>query len=67
MIVNKVPQLLKQKGITMITLSRKAGISKTAVIKIYHNRTTQISMKVLNRICEYFECDVNDVFEYIKD
>jgi len=46
-------------------LIEKVGISAMTLAKFAKNE--YVSMDVLNRICEYFECRIEDVIEYVKD
>ena len=46
-------------------LIKVLGISPNTLAKFAKNE--YVSMDVLNRICEYFECRIEDVIEHVKD
>lgn len=56
-------KLLIDKDMTKKQLSEKTGISKSTVDKM--GRSALVSLDVVDRICNYFDCRVEDVFEHI--
>ncbi|WP_315449826.1 helix-turn-helix transcriptional regulator [uncultured Treponema sp.] len=57
--------LLVQRNMQKMDLIKVLGISPNTLAKFAKNE--YVSMDVLNRICEYFECRIEDVIEYVKD
>lgn len=45
-------------------LIEKIGISSTTIAKM--GRGEKVSLDVLERICEYFECNIGDVISFEK-
>lgn len=41
------------------------GISKSTLDKM--GRSEQVSMSVIDRICTYFDSDISNIIEYIKN
>lgn len=53
--------LLDQKGISQNQMAKDTGISTSTLRNLNHNRTTRISFDVLETICQYLDCGVEDV------
>lgn len=41
-------------------ISRATGISRNTLTAIYRNRSKYISFEVLDKLCNYFECEIGD-------
>lgn len=57
-------KLLIDKDMTKKELMKKTGISKSTVDKMGRGET--ISLDIIDRICNYFECPIEDVIEHIR-
>lgn len=58
-------KLLIDKDMTKKKLMQATGISKSTMDRM--GRGEPISMNIINRICNYFECDVGTVIEHIAE
>ncbi len=58
-------KLLIDKEMTKKQLMDETGISKSTVDKM--GRSEQVSMDIIDRICSYFDCKINDIVEYIPE
>lgn len=54
-------QILDEKGISQNKLSKDTGISISTLRNLNHNRTTRISFEILEKICLYLDCGVEDI------
>lgn len=62
---NPLWKLLIDKGITREEMRKALKISPSTMAKM--SRGENVSMDVLNRICQYFGVQLNDVVEHIKE
>lgn len=67
MISNKFAELLKKKEIRITKISSDTGLSRTTLTNLYYQRNIQISFDVLDRLCTYLECSIDDILEYIPE
>lgn len=44
-----------------------AGLSRTTLTNLYYRRAQGITFETLNKLCEYLDCEVGDLFEYKPD
>lgn len=56
-------KLLIDRDMTKKELMRVTGISKSTMDKM--GRGEQVSMDIIDRICNYFDCSVENVIEHI--
>ncbi|MDO5112615.1 MAG: helix-turn-helix transcriptional regulator [Clostridia bacterium] len=56
-------KLLIDRDMTKKQLMQATGIAKSTMDKMA--RGEQVSMDIIDRICTYFECDVESVIEHI--
>lgn len=66
MINNKFSALLGERLIKITEISDRTGISRTTLTNLYYKRSKFISFDVLNKLCEFFDCSVEDIIEFKK-
>lgn len=54
-------EILEGKGISQNQMAKDTGISASTLRNLNHNRTTRISFEILEKICIYLDCGVEDV------
>lgn len=54
-------QLIDNKGLTQNQIAKDTGISVSTLRNLNHNRTTRISFEVLEKLCLYLDCGVEDI------
>lgn len=42
-----------------------SGISKTTLHKIYNDQSSRIDFDTIDKLCEFLEVEVGDIFEYV--
>lgn len=58
---------MAQNYVNITQLSKAIGISRNTLTSIYYEKTTQINIKTLTSLCNYFECTPNDLIVIMKD
>lgn len=66
-LVNKFSAQLGARRLKITNVARATGISRTTLTNLYYDRNTTISLETLDKLCDYFNCSVNDLFEYRKE
>ena len=67
MIVNRLPLLLAENRLKVADAVRETGISKTTLHKIYNDQSTRIDFDTIDKLCEYLDVKVGDIFEYVPN
>ena len=57
--------MLIKKKLKRIDLVRKAGISSHALASM--GKDEKVTMDVLEKICKYLDCRIEDILEYVPD
>lgn len=58
-------KLLIDRDMTKKQLMQVTGISKSTMDKM--GRGEQVSMDIIDRICNYFNCDIEDIIVHISE
>lgn len=61
---NKFSALLGARRIKISEVSKATGISRTTLTNLYYDRTCNITLEVVDKLCRYLGCQVSDLFEY---
>jgi putative transcriptional regulator len=57
--------LMGQKKIKSINqLSQLTGISRPTLTRIYNDESDRIELLTIQKLCEFFECEVGDLFYF---
>ncbi len=60
-------RLMGERKLKIADLSRDTGINRGTVTRLYHETAERVDLAVMNALCVYFDCRVEDLFEYIPD
>ena len=52
----------KDSRLTQRELSRQTGLSGTAISRLHNNEFDRVDTGTVNTLCEYFNCEVGDLF-----
>ena len=61
---DKLWDLAYKNKLNKTSFRDKVGITNSTLSRLSKNET--VSMEVLARICDYFDCEINDIVEYKK-
>lgn len=67
MIICKLKQLRTQTGISQRELSNKTFIRYPTISEMERGLPKTYSVDNLNRLCEFFNCNIQDIIEYVPD
>ena len=67
MISNNFSRLLGERLLKISKVSQETGISRTTLTNLYYRRSSAISFDVLDKLCSYLDCEINDIIEYKND
>ncbi len=67
MVIFKLRELLKNNKMSRYKLRQYTGFTYTRVNDYYFGRVKDIKVSEINKLCELFDCKINDLVEYKKD
>ena len=56
-----------EKKIKISDVSAATGINRGTLTRLYYEETERIEIGTLDKLCDYFDCGIQDIFEYIKE
>jgi len=62
---NPLWKLLIDRGMKKTDLVEKIGISRSTLAKMGKNE--YVAMEILDRICKFFNCELSDIVEHVKN
>lgn len=63
----KLEKLLTNRGISINKLMRDTNTDFKVIKRLMTGDITRIDTTVLARLCDYLECTITDIIEYIKE
>ncbi len=60
-------KLLGEKKLKLSDLSRETGINRGTLTRLYHETAERVDLSIIGELCDYLECNVGDLFEYVKE
>jgi putative transcriptional regulator len=67
MIVNRVGEIARKRGITKITeLAERAGLAYNTAHALFTGRTTRIDYETLDRLCQTLCAQPGDLFVHVR-
>ncbi len=57
-------RLMGEKKMKVIDVARETGLHRNTITLLYKETATRVDFETVNKLCELFECQVADLFEY---
>lgn len=58
-------KMLIDKNMTKEDMRKELGLSPATVAKM--GKGENVSLDVIDRICNYFNCEINEIIEHVKE
>ena len=67
MIKNHLSKLMGEKRYTIVEVSKLTGMSTSTISNLYNEKVKRLDFDTLEKLCQLFNCKVQDIIEYIPD
>lgn len=64
MLINRLPELLEQREISIRQLSRDTGVTYTTIWALYHGQRRSVQLEVLDAVCEVLRVQPGEIYRY---
>lgn len=64
--VFKLEQMLSSRGISINKLMRDTNTDFKVIKRIMNGDVLRVDISVLARLCDYLECNIADIFDYVR-
>ncbi len=59
--------LMGREKLRIADVSRRTGLNRSTITALYNETTTRVDLPAVEQLCRLFNCQVGDLFEYVKD
>jgi len=67
MIKCHLSRIMGERKLKISDVAKDTNINRGTITRLYHETYTRIEKDVVDTLCEYFDCEVGDLFEYLPD
>ena len=67
MITIKLYELIWKHKVKGYEVAEATNLSKATISKLVKGEDIDVKLSTINKLCNYFECDISDLIEYTKD
>ncbi|MDR1167909.1 MAG: helix-turn-helix transcriptional regulator [Heliobacteriaceae bacterium] len=67
MIKVKLRELMWDRGVSSVRLSEETGIDPSTISAVIHNKRRNVGLKIIDKLCVFFNCGVSDLLEFYKE
>lgn len=67
MIKNHLSKIMGEKRMTITEVAKTTGMSNTTISNLYNEKVKRLDFDTLEKLCELFNCEVQDIIEYIPN
>lgn len=64
---SKLSILMGEKRYRIQDVHEKTGLARTTISNLYHDKMERIDYETLSKLCELFECSVDEILEYYNE
>ena len=63
----KLRNLLQEKNISINKLMRDTDTDYKVIRRLMNGESTKLDIYIISRFCNYLDCEVKDIIEYVKE
>ena len=63
----KLRNLLHEKNISINKLMRDTDTDYKVIRRLMNGESTKLDIYIISRFCNYLDCEVKDIIEYVKE
>ncbi|MEI2557623.1 MULTISPECIES: helix-turn-helix domain-containing protein [Acinetobacter] len=64
MIKCKLSNILGERKLKVSDVARATGINRNTLYNMYKEETVRLEIDVLDKLCEFFNCNIEDLLEF---
>ena len=67
MIKCHLSRIMGEKKLRVADIARAIGVHRNAITLLYEETATRVDLDTVNKLCEFLECEIKDLFEFVKE
>ena len=64
MIKCHLSKIMGERKLKISDVSIATGINRGTITRLYKETATRVDLDVIDKLCEFFECKISDLFEF---
>jgi putative transcriptional regulator len=56
-----------EKKLRVADVARSIGVHRNAITLLYEETATRVDLETINKLCEFLECEIKDLFEFVRE
>ena len=60
-------KIMGEKRLKIADVARDTGINRGTITRIYNEEATRIELEVVEKLCEYLEIGVGELYDIVKE
>lgn len=65
MIKCHLSRLMGERKLKVTDVARETGLHRNTVTLLYKETATRVELEALDKLCDYFDCSLNELLEYV--
>mgnify|MGYP001301509002 CR=1 FL=1 len=67
MIKCHLSRIMGEKKLRVADVARAIGVHRNAITLLYEETATRVDLDTVNKLCEFLECEIKDLFEFVRE
>jgi len=67
MIKCHLSRMMGERKLKIADVARDIGVNRNTITLLYYERAKRIDFDVIEKLCQYFNCTVGELIEYVED
>jgi putative transcriptional regulator len=60
-------RIMGEKKLRVADVARAIGVHRNAITLLYEETATRVDLDTVNKLCEFLECEIKDLFEFVRE
>ncbi|WP_372747222.1 helix-turn-helix domain-containing protein [Litorivivens sp.] len=67
MIKCHLSRLMGERKLKVTDVARETGLHRNTITLLYKETATRVELDAVDQLCEFFDCEVGELFERVSD
>lgn len=60
-------RIMGERKLKISDVERETGLHRNSITLLYKENASRVEIETINKLCAFFQCKVEDLFEYFPD
>ncbi|MBD2859858.1 helix-turn-helix transcriptional regulator [Spongiibacter sp. KMU-158] len=66
MIKCHLSKMMGERKLKVTDVARETGLHRNTITLLYKETATRVDLEAIDKLCEFFDCEVQDLFERVS-